>query len=247
MIVGNWKMNKTPQEAAQLVNAIKLGLVEAKREVILCTPFVDIQTAVELTRNTQIKVGAQNCHFEQNGAYTGEISAQMLKESSVEYVILGHSERRTYFNETDEIINKKIKAAVAEDLKVIFCVGETLREKEIKITGEKISMQIKNGLEGITLNELRKISVAYEPIWAIGTGQTATKEIANNVCSEIRTIISEMYGTLAANEICILYGGSVSENNAQELLTMEHIDGLLIGGASLNADAFLKIANGIDT
>lgn len=243
MIVGNWKMNKTPKETEQFISAIKSGIGKKESEVVLCVPFVDIHTAVELTNKTSVKIGAQNCHFETSGAYTGEISAQMLKESAVEYVILGHSERRTYFNETDEIISEKVKAALSSNLQVILCIGETLQERENNRTKEKISMQIKKGLEGISKYELVNISIAYEPVWAIGTGKTATKEIANNACAEIRQIICESYGDKAANSIKILYGGSVNANNAPDLLAMEHIDGLLIGGASLDANEFLKIIN----
>ncbi len=243
MIIGNWKMNKTPEEAEQLINSIKIKLEGSACEVVLCVPFVDIQTAVKTTRGTEIKIGAQNCHFEQSGAYTGEISAKMLKALSVEYVILGHSERRAHFNESDEIINKKVKAALAEGLKVILCVGETLQERELNVTSEKISMQVKAGLTGVSAEELQNVSVAYEPVWAIGTGKTATKELANEVCGEIREVLASLYGEETASEVPILYGGSVNTENARDLLSMEHIDGGLIGGASLNADEFSQIIN----
>lgn len=243
MIIGNWKMNKTPEEAEQLINSINLNLGKPACNVVLCVPFVDIQTAVKTTGGTEIKIGAQNCHFEQSGAYTGEISAKMLKALSVEYVILGHSERRAHFNESDEMINKKIKAALAEGINVIFCVGETLHERELNVTSEKISMQVKAGLTGVSAEELQNVSVAYEPLWAIGTGKTATKELANEVCGEIRELLASLYGEKSASKVRILYGGSVNAENAHDLLSMENIDGGLIGGASLNADEFSQIIN----
>lgn len=243
MIVGNWKMDKTPEEAERLINSIKSKLDELACKVVLCVPFVDLHIAKEATLGTRIKIGAQNCHFEQSGAYTGEISARMLKALSVEYVILGHSERRAYFNENDEMINKKVKAALAEGLNVVFCVGETLRERELNITSEKISLQVKAGLTGVSAEELQNVSVAYEPVWAIGTGKTATKELANEVCGEIRELLASLYGERTTSEVPILYGGSVNAENARDLLSMEHIDGGLIGGASLNADEFLQIIN----
>lgn len=243
MIVGNWKMNKTPEDAERLINSIESKLGEPACEVVLCVPFVDLYIAKETTRGTEIKIGAQNCHFEPNGAFTGEISARMLKALSVEYVILGHSERRAYFNENDEMINKKVKSALAEGLKVILCVGETLQERELNITSEKISMQIKAGLAGVPAEELKNTIIAYEPVWAIGTGKTATQELADEVCGEIREIISEVYDETAASEVPILYGGSVTAKNGETLLGMENIDGGLIGGASLDADEFLQIIN----
>lgn len=244
IIVGNWKMNKTPGESEQLIKSIKSRLSKMECEVVLCVPFIDIHVAVDLTQNTDIKVGAQNCHFEQNGAYTGEISAQMLKVLSVEYVILGHSERRVLFSENDEIINKKVKAALAEGLRVILCVGETERERMCDITEEKVSAQIKKALYGISKKELKSVSIAYEPLWAIGTGKTASKEIANKVCGKIRKIISCMYGKSASEEMSILYGGSVNARNARELLCMENIDGALIGKASLDSYEFSHIISG---
>ncbi len=243
MIVGNWKMNKTPEEAEQLINSIKIKLDGSACEVVLCVPFVDLHIATETTRGTEIKIGAQNCHFERSGAYTGEISAKMLTALSVEYVILGHSERRVHFNESDEMINQKIKAALAEGLNVIFCVGETLHERELNITSEKISLQVKAGFAGVSAEELQNVSVAYEPVWAIGTGKTASKELANEVCGEIREVLASLYGEETASEVPILYGGSVNAKNARDLLRMEHIDGGLIGGASLNADEFSQIIN----
>ncbi len=243
MLVGNWKMNKTPKEAERPINSIKARLGKPACEVVLCVPFVDLHIAKETTRGTEIKIGAQNCHFEQSGAFTGEVSAKMLKALSVEYVILGHSERRAHFNESDEMINKKVKTALAEGLHVIFCVGETLHERELNITSEKISLQVKAGLAGVSAEELQNVSVAYEPVWAIGTGKTATKELANEVCAEIREILAGLYGEKTASEVRILYGGSVNAENARDLLSMEHIDGGLIGGASLNADEFSQIIN----
>ena len=243
MVVGNWKMNKTPEEAEQLINSIKIKLDGSACNVVLCVPFVDLHIATETTRGTEIKIGAQNCHFEQSGAYTGEISAKMLKSLSVEYVILGHSERRAHFNESDETINKKVKTALAEGINVIFCVGETLNERELNVTSEKISMQVKAGLTGVSAEDLQNVSVAYEPMWAIGTGKTATKELANEVCGEIRELLARLYGEETASKVRILYGGSVNTENARDLLRMENIDGGLIGGASLNADEFSQIIN----
>lgn len=243
IIVGNWKMNKTPEEAERLINLIKSKLGEPACKLVLCVPFVDLHIAKEVARGTEIKIGAQNCHFEQSGAYTGEISARMLKALSVEYVILGHSERRAHFNENDEMINKKVKSALAEGLKVILCVGETLQERELNITSEKISRQVKTGLAGISVKDLQNVSMAYEPVWAIGTGKTATKELANEVCGEIRALFVNLYGEKTASEVPILYGGSVNAENVRDLLSMEHIDGGLIGGASLDADEFLQIIN----
>ncbi len=236
-------MNKDPIESKQLIKEIVSGLGTNQCKVIVCVPFVDINEAVKLTKDTNIKVGAQNCHFESCGAYTGEVSPSMLKSTNTDYVILGHSERRNYFGETDELINKKINSAIKSGLKVILCVGETLEEKEKGITKEKISLQIKQALYGVNKEDLLNVIIAYEPVWAIGTGKTATNEEAEYVCKTIRETIKEVYNVLLSEKIFILYGGSMNPQNAQGLLNMPNIDGGLIGGASLIAEDFLKIIN----
>lgn len=241
IIAGNWKMNKTPKEAEGFIKELKNRLRNYENEVVICAPFIDIPVVAELAQNTQISVGAQNCHFENFGAYTGEVSSNMLKELGVKYVILGHSERRNYFFETDELINKKIKSALNYGLKVILCVGETLQERRINVTEEKISMQIKSALYDVKAENLENVVVAYEPIWAIGSGNSSTKEEADRVCDAIRKILANMYNSHIAEKVSILYGGSVSAQNAEELLNMGNIDGGLIGGASLNVEEFLKI------
>ena len=238
-------MNKTFKEAEKFVNELKVRLKICKNEVIICVPFIYVPVVVESAQNTQINVGAQNCHFEGFGAYTGEISPKMLKEMGVKYVILGHSERRDYFSETDELINKKIKSAINSGLKVILCVGETAHEREIGITEEKISMQIKKALYEVERKNLLNVMIAYEPIWAIGSGKSATKEDANRVCGAIRKILAKTYDSHVAENFSILYGGSVNVQNAKELLSMENIDGGLIGGASLSARDFLKIIENV--
>ncbi len=234
-------MNNNPEETKILLREIKNGVNKINCEIIVCVPFIDISEAVRETENTKIKVGAQNCHFEKSGAYTGEVSAQMLKDANVDYVILGHSERRGYFFETDDLINKKVKSAIKRGLKVILCVGESLKEREQGITEKKICLQIEKALFGVTQTELSNIIIAYEPIWAIGTGKTATKENADYVCKAIREKIASIYGQGSSQEISILYGGSMNAKNAKELLGMENIDGGLIGGASLKSKDFLSI------
>ena len=241
VIAGNWKMNKNPQEAVQLIDEMIPLLKGAQCEVIVCVPFVDLAFVIEKTKNTNIKVGAQNCHFEKSGAFTGEISAQMLKNMGAEYVILGHSERRSYFFETDEIVNQKVKACLNQGLKVILCVGEDLAQRENNITKEVISLQVKGGLKGINKEQLRDIIIAYEPVWAIGTGKTATPNQAGAVCAWIREILSDLYSKNEADKMVIQYGGSMNPQNAEELLAIEAIDGGLIGGASLNATDFKEI------
>ena len=234
-------MNKPVKEAENFIKELKNRLRNYENEVVICVPFIDIPVVAELAQSTQISVGAQNCHFESFGAYTGEISPNMLKELGVKYVILGHSERRSYLFETDELINKKIKSALNSGLKVILCVGETLQERKINVTEEKISMQIKSALYEVEEANLENMMIAYEPIWAIGSGKSATKEEANRVCGSIRKILADMYNSHIAEKVSILYGGSVSAQNAEELLNMANIDGGLIGGASLNVEEFLKI------
>jgi len=233
---GNWKMNKTPQEAKALIQEL-LPLVDSEEvDVIFCVPFIDIPVAIELLKGSRISVGAQNMHFEEKGAFTGEISAKMLYESGVEYVIIGHSERRQYFAETDETVNKKILKAFETELIPIVCCGETLEQREAGITLEWIKGQIKGAFAGVCKENAAQTIIAYEPIWAIGTGKVATKEQAEEVCRFIRETICELYDQETADKIRILYGGSVTGDSANELFSMEDIDGGLVGGASLKAD-----------
>ena len=243
VIAGNWKMNMLPNEAIEFIDKFAPLVKDTENEVILCVPYTDLFYALLTAQNTNIKIGAQNMHFEEKGAYTGEVSAQMLKSIGVEYVIIGHSERRQYFNETDETVNKKIKSAYANGLKPIVCVGETLEQRENGQTEQIVTSQVEKAFEGIPASELEKIIIAYEPIWAIGTGKTATKEDANSTIMQIRKKIAEMYGQNEANGVIIQYGGSVKSANAKELFEMSDIDGGLVGGASLKADEFAKIVN----
>ncbi len=238
IIAGNWKMNKTRPEAKALIEALKPYAEKATCGVVICVPFTNLETAVELTKGTNIKVGAQNCHFEKSGAFTGEISAEMLTELGVEYVVLGHSERRQYFGETDETVNKRTKAALAAGLKPIVCVGELLWERECNITEEVIARQIKLDLFDITAEDLKKIVIAYEPVWAIGTGKTASDEQAEEVCAFIRETLAKIYDKTTADAVTIQYGGSMNPKNAAGLVAKENIDGGLIGGASLKAEDF---------
>ena len=241
IIAGNWKMNKTPSEAEKLINEIKPLVAGAECDVIVCVPFVSIFAALEAVKGSEIKVGAQNCHWEVSGAFTGEISAPMLREIGVEYVIVGHSERRQYFGETDRTVNKRLKAALQEGLNVILCVGETLEQRESDITNEVLAEQIKIALGGVEKSQLEKITVAYEPVWAIGTGRTATSEQANAACAHIRDCIAELYDWEIADDVRIQYGGSMNASNAAQLLDEPDINGGLIGGAALKAEDFAKI------
>ena len=244
IIAGNWKMNKTPAEAKALIEELKTKVGKQKWcDVVLCVPFVDIPAAIRATRDAKISIAAQNMHFEKSGAFTGEVSADMLKELGVKYVVIGHSERREYFAETDKTVNLKVKAALANGLKPIVCVGESLEQREADITAEHITMQVKLALSDITADQLRKIVFAYEPIWAIGTGKTATAEQASEVCGLIRSVIRAKYGARVARSVTIQYGGSMNPKNAAELLAQLDIDGGLIGGASLKADDFAAIIN----
>ncbi len=238
IIAGNWKMNKTRPEAKALIEALKPYAEKATCGVVICVPFTNLETAVELTKGTNIKVGAQNCHFEKSGAFTGEISAEMLTEIGVEYVVLGHSERRQYFGETDETVNKRTKAALTAGLKPIVCVGELLWERECNITEEVIARQIKLDLFDISAEELKKTVIAYEPVWAIGTGKTASDEQAEEVCAFIRETLAKIYDKSTADAVTIQYGGSMNPKNAAGLVAKENIDGGLIGGASLKAEDF---------
>mgnify|MGYP002797145162 FL=1 len=243
VIAGNWNMNKTRPEAKELIEALKPLVKDAGCEVVICVPFTNLETAVELTKGTNIKVGAQNCHFAKSGAYTGEVSADMLTELGVEYVVLGHSERRQYFGETDETVNKRTKAALEAGLKPIVCVGELLWERECGITEEVIARQIKLDFYDVSAEQLKNCIIAYEPVWAIGTGKTATADQAEEVCAFIRATLAKLYGEETANAVTIQYGGSMNAGNAAELLSKTDVDGGLIGGASLKANDFATIVS----
>ena len=243
VIAGNWKMNMLPNETIQFIEDLAPLVKDTEHEVILCVPYTDLFYALLTAQNTNIKIGAQNMHFEESGAYTGEVSGKMLKSINVEYVIIGHSERRQYFNETDESVNKKVKAAFENGLKPIVCVGETLEQREAGKVEEIITNQTKLALEGLTNEQVENTIIAYEPIWAIGTGKTATKEDANDAVKAIRNKIAEIYGQNVADRVIIQYGGSVKSSNAKELFSMSDIDGALVGGASLKSEEFSKIVN----
>lgn len=243
IIAGNWKMNKTATEAKALISELIPAVKDAGCEVVICVPFTDLVTAVEMTKGTNIHVGAENVHFEKSGAFTGEISADMLTDLGVEYVVIGHSERRQYFGETDVTVQKRVRAALDAGLTVILCVGETLEQREQGITSELVSMQTKIALGGVSEEELKRIIIAYEPVWAIGTGKTATAQQANEVCHTIRECIASVYSQAAADGITIQYGGSMNAKNAHELLAQPDVDGGLIGGASLKAPDFVEIVN----
>lgn len=241
VIAGNWKMNKTPSETKAFIEELKTALPEADCDVIVCVPFVDIAAAVEAAKGSDIKVGAQNVHFAENGAYTGEVSAKMLNDIGCEYVIIGHSERRQYFGETDETVNKRLTAALAAGLKVVLCVGEMKNERERTVTDEIVSMQTKIALLGVEREQMENIIIAYEPVWAIGTGLTATEKQADEVCGIIRSVISAKYGVDIGETTTIQYGGSMNAKNAASLLSKYHVDGGLIGSAALTADTFSAI------
>ena len=243
VIAGNWKMNMLPNETIQFIEELAPLVKDTDNEVILCVPYTDLFYALLTAQNTNIKIGAQNMHFAENGAYTGEVSGKMLKSINVEYVIIGHSERRQYFNETDETVNKKLKAVFENGLKPIVCVGETLEQREEGKVEEIITNQTKLALDGLTNEQIENTIIAYEPIWAIGTGKTATKEDANDAIKAIRNKIAQIYGQNVADRVIIQYGGSVKSSNAKELFSMSDIDGALVGGASLKLDEFSKIVN----
>lgn len=243
VIAGNWKMNMLPNEAIKCIEDLVPMVKDTENEVVLCVPYTDLFYALLTAQNTNIKIGAQNMHWEESGAYTGEVSGKMLKSIGVEYVIIGHSERRAYFGETDETVNKKIKAAFANELKPIVCVGESLQEKEDGKTEEIITSQTRLALNGLNHEQVKNTIIAYEPIWAIGTGKTATSEDANNSIKAIRGQIEKIYGKDVADEVIIQYGGSVKSANAQELFMTSDIDGALVGGASLKTEEFEKIVN----
>ena len=239
VIAGNWKMNKTPDEAAALIEAIKPLVKDAQCEVIVGVPFVDLPAALEAGKGSAIGVAAQNCHWDKSGAFTGEISAE--KAMQVGTVILGHSERRTYFGDTDVTVAKRVRAALDAGLRVILCVGEYLEQREQGVTGEVVAMQTKIALGGVSAEELSRIIIAYEPVWAIGTGRTATAEQANEVCALIRATLAGLYDEAAAKAVTIQYGGSMNAANAAELLAQPDVDGGLIGGASLKPQDFATI------
>lgn len=247
VIAGNWKMNMTPAETTDFMKALAPKVADVKEaKVVLCVPFVDIAAAVEATKGTNIEIGAENVHMEEKGAYTGEISGKMLASCGVGYVIVGHSERRQYFGETDATVNGRAKAGLANGLKVIVCVGETLTEREQGVTFETVARQTKIALLGISAEDMKNIIIAYEPVWAIGTGKTATAEQAEEVCAYIRSVVASLYGAEVAESTTVQYGGSMNAKNAAELLAMENIDGGLIGGASLKPDDFTVIVKAAD-
>lgn len=242
VIAGNWKMNYTPSETQKFIGEL-LPKIEDYNDcdVVVCVPFVDIATAVEAVKGTNVKVGAQNVHYEAKGAYTGEISAGMLKEIGAEYVILGHSERRQYFGEVDTMVNKRLTSAVNAGLKVILCVGEIEVERDENVTAEIVGIQTKIALLNITAEQMKNVIIAYEPVWAIGTGRTATSDQADEMCECIRKVLAGKYGEAVAEATTIQYGGSMNASNADELLSKLHVDGGLIGGASLKVDDFTAI------
>lgn len=243
VIAGNWKMNKLPNEAISFIEELTPYVKNTENEVVLCVPYTDLFYSLLTAQGTNIKIGAQNMHYEEKGAYTGEVSAEMLKSIGVEYVIIGHSERREYFNETDESVNKKLKKALLVGLKPIVCVGEKLKQRENGEAKEIVTTQTRLALEGLSPENVKNTIIAYEPIWAIGTGKTATKEDANETIKWIREEISKIYGKDVAKCVIIQYGGSVKSGNAKDLFTMPDIDGGLVGGASLDAHEFEKIVN----
>ncbi len=238
IIAGNWKMNNTPAEAEMLVTELIPLVADASAEVVVCPTFVCLETVAKLIKGTNIKLGAQNIHYEKKGAFTGEISGAMLTALGVEYVIIGHSERRQYFGETDETVNKRVRAAVDNAITPIICVGESLEQRENGVTREVVSMQTKLALKGLTAAQVGSLVIAYEPIWAIGTGKTATADEANETIGDIRNAVKEVYGEMAAESVRIQYGGSMNPKNASELMAKKEIDGGLIGGASLKAKDF---------
>ena len=242
IIAGNWKMNLNAEEAKKFITQLKSKASQAKWcDVVLCVPFLQIPAAVRAAKHTKIAIGAQNCHFEESGAYTGEISCQMLAEAGVKYVIIGHSERRRDNNETDTTVNKKVLAALQAGLRPIICVGETLEMRDNDVTLDVVRMQVKTALRGVMQDQIRRVTIAYEPIWAIGTGYTATSEQAGEVCEAIREVVRQLYGARLARAVSVLYGGSMNTANAAELLAQPDVDGGLIGGASLKTESFEKI------
>ncbi len=245
VIAGNWKMNKTPAEATALINEMKPLVEGAACDVVLCVPYVDIAAAVEATKGSNIKIGAENVHFKASGAYTGEVSAEMLTACGVEYVVIGHSERRQYFGETDQTVNLRTLAALNAGLKAIVCVGETLEQRELGYTETLLKYQTKMALTNVSAEQLKNVIIAYEPVWAIGTGVTATADQADEGNGYVRAAVAEMFGAEAAENITVQYGGSMNAGNAEELLAKENVDGGLIGGASLKAEDFSIIVKAV--
>ena len=244
IIAGNWKMNQTLSETRAFADELKPLLGKPKWcEVVLCVPYVNIPAATRLFKDSRVSIGAENCHYESHGAYTGEVSPEMLKELGVKYVVIGHSERRQYYNETDFTVNKKVHAALEAGLYPIVCVGESLEQRELGVTMDLISYQVKVALAGVPADKMRHVVIAYEPIWAIGTGKTATAEQAGEVCQAIRTVVRKLYGARVARSVTIQYGGSMNAKNAAELLAQPDVDGGLIGGASLKVPDFVEIVN----
>ena len=243
VIAGNWKMNMLPNEVISMIQKLEPLVENANAEIVLCVPYIDLFYALLTVQGTNIKIGAQNMYFEESGAYTGEVSGKMLRSIGVKYVIIGHSERRTIFGETDDIINKKVKSALSNKLKPILCVGETLEQREAGKAHKVITKQTKKALEGLTDKQVSSIIIAYEPVWAIGTGKTATKEDANESIKAIRKEIEKLYGKEVSEKVIIQYGGSMNPSNAKEILEMSDIDGGLVGGASLVAKDFANIVN----
>lgn len=242
MIIGNWKMNKTVKEAINLVSSLKKQLKDVKeREIVVCPPFTSLCEVHDVVRNSNIGLGAQDVFYEDKGAYTGEVSAEMLKDVGCGYVIIGHSERRQYFNETDEIVNKKVKKSLEHDLKVIVCVGENLEEREKGEHRAVIEKQVRRCLKGVKKENMGNVIMAYEPIWAIGTGKTAKPEQAQEMHSFIRSLLGMLFNDGAAKQTKILYGGSVNPNNIKDLMKQKDINGALVGGASLDAEKFISI------
>lgn len=243
IIAGNWKMNKTVDEAVSYINEFKTLVADAKCDVVLCVPFIALDAAVKAAKGSNVKIGAQNMHFEENGAFTGEVSPSMLTSIGVDYVVIGHSERREYFAETDATCNKKVKKALDHKLIPILCCGESLAEREGNITEEVIGRQIKLDLAGLTVEEASKIVIAYEPIWAIGTGKTATDEQANETIAFIRKTVAGLFGDVVADGVRIQYGGSVKPTTIKAQMEQSDIDGALVGGASLVAADFALVVN----
>jgi len=243
IIAGNWKMNMTPSQAKELISELKPLVQDAKCDVVICPPYVDLALVAELIKGSNIRLGAQNIHWAEKGAFTGEVSANMLKELGVEFAIIGHSERRQYFGETDETVNARAKAAIAAGITPIICVGESLEQRESGKTEELVKAQVEKGLEGIAAEDVAKLVIAYEPIWAIGTGKTATDEQANETIGVIRNTVAAIFGTDTAAALRIQYGGSMNPKNVKGLMAMPEIDGGLIGGASLKAVDFSQVVN----
>ena len=241
VIAGNWKMNNTPSQTTAIINEMKPLVADADCDVVLCVPYIDIPAAVEAAKGSNIKIGAENVHFKASGAYTGEVSTDMLKEAGVEYVVIGHSERRTYFGETDQTVNLRTLAALNAGLKAIVCVGETLEQRELGYTETLLKFQTKMALTNVTAEQLKNVIIAYEPVWAIGTGVTATADQADEGNGFVRAAIAEAYGADLAETVTVQYGGSMNAKNADELVSKVNVDGGLIGGASLKAQDFSVI------